>query len=193
MALTGERNTAYKPGELMAFPVAAGVKIYKGGLTVLAEGYAKPGTTATGLVAVGVALDTVDNSYGNNGDKLVVVRPGIYAWKNSSGADAVTQADVGSTCYVVDDETAHYIELIVDLLVNGFERECYDGQYFFDDDHPVAGKSVSNRGAAPLDADAYAAAYAAMQSLTDDRANRWGFSRRTWWCRPSCESRPSRF
>lgn len=52
-----------------------------------------------------MALDTVDNSYGNNGDKLVVVRPGIYAWKNSSGADAVTQADVGSTCYVVDDET----------------------------------------------------------------------------------------
>lgn len=105
MALSAERSTKYKPGELMAFPVAAGVKIYKGGLTVLASGYAKPGTVATGLVAVGMAIETVDNTYGQAGDKTVVVRPGIYAWQNSSGNDAITQAQVGSVCYVVDDET----------------------------------------------------------------------------------------
>lgn len=62
----------------------------------------------------------------------------------------------------------HYVELIVGLMVNGFGAECYDGQYFFDTDHPVAGQSVSNKGTAALDATAYQEAYAAMQSFTDD-------------------------
>lgn len=104
MALSAERNTKYKPGELMGFPVAADTKVYKGGLTVLDGGYAKPGTEGTGLVAVGMAIETVDNSGGSAGDKVVTVRPGIYAWLNSSGNDTITQADVGSVCYVVDDE-----------------------------------------------------------------------------------------
>ncbi len=34
--------------------------------------------------------------------------------------------------------------LIFDLLVKGFETACYDGQNFFDADHPVDGQSVSN-------------------------------------------------
>lgn len=104
-ALTAERNTLSKPGELMAFPVAANVKIYKGALVVLAAGYAQPGTTATGLVAVGMAIETVDNTGGSAGAETVTVRPGIHAWANSSGGDAITQAEVGSDCYVVDDQT----------------------------------------------------------------------------------------
>jgi phage major head subunit gpT-like protein len=62
----------------------------------------------------------------------------------------------------------HYTELIVTLMVGGFTSTCYDGQYFFDEDHPVAGNSVSNTGTAPLSAEAYTAAYAAMQSFYDD-------------------------
>lgn len=104
MALSAERNTKYKPGELMAFHVAANVTIYKGGLVVLAGGYARPGTTDTGLVAVGMAIETVDNSSGGAGAKTVTVRPGIYAWQNS-GVDAIGHTEVGSDCYVVDDET----------------------------------------------------------------------------------------
>jgi len=34
--------------------------------------------------------------------------------------------------------------LIFELLVAGFATECYDGQNFFDTDHPVGGISVSN-------------------------------------------------
>lgn len=63
---------------------------------------------------------------------------------------------------------AHYMDLLVDLLAEGFAKECYDGQYFFDEDHPVGGASVSNKGAAPLSGDAYEAAYAAMQAVKDD-------------------------
>lgn len=47
------------------------------------------------------------------------------------------------------DAAVHPATLIYDLLANGFSQTCYDGQYFFDTDHPVADKdgvdqSVSN-------------------------------------------------
>lgn len=35
-------------------------------------------------------------------------------------------------------------ELIFGLLGQGLATQCYDGQYFFDTDHPVAGGTVSN-------------------------------------------------
>jgi phage major head subunit gpT-like protein len=38
----------------------------------------------------------------------------------------------------------HPDELIFDLLAAGFASPCYDGQSFFDADHPVKGSSVSN-------------------------------------------------
>lgn len=41
---------------------------------------------------------------------------------------------------------AHYDELVYGLLPQGFSTLCYDGQYFFDTDHPVGGQSVSNYG-----------------------------------------------
>ena len=41
---------------------------------------------------------------------------------------------------------AHYDELIFGLLPQGFTTLCYDGQYFFDTDHPVGEQSVSNNG-----------------------------------------------
>ncbi|MDR2187027.1 MAG: Mu-like prophage major head subunit gpT family protein [Azonexus sp.] len=40
----------------------------------------------------------------------------------------------------------HPDELIFALLAAGFTAECYDGQPFFDTDHPVGGVSVSNFG-----------------------------------------------
>lgn len=41
---------------------------------------------------------------------------------------------------------AHPAEIVYAALKKGFEATCYDGQYFFDTDHPVQGKSVSNDG-----------------------------------------------
>ena len=39
---------------------------------------------------------------------------------------------------------AHPCELVYEALVGGFEGLCYDGQYFFDTDHPTPDGSVSN-------------------------------------------------
>ncbi len=38
----------------------------------------------------------------------------------------------------------HPDELVFELLTQGFSTPCYDGQYYFDADHPVGGQSVSN-------------------------------------------------
>ena len=40
----------------------------------------------------------------------------------------------------------HPTQLIYGALKAGFETLCYDGQYFFDTDHPVGGASYSNTG-----------------------------------------------
>ncbi|MFZ2269050.1 MAG: Mu-like prophage major head subunit gpT family protein [Azonexus sp.] len=40
----------------------------------------------------------------------------------------------------------HPDELVFALLAAGFTTTCYDGQYFFDTDHPVGDTTVSNHG-----------------------------------------------
>lgn len=66
-------------------------------------------------------------------------------------------------------------EIDADLKNGAFTGLCYDGQYFYDTDHPVAGASVSNKGTAALSAAttaaaaaSYGAARTAIMSITDD-------------------------
>jgi hypothetical protein len=83
--------------------VKAATKIYQGGLVVIDAGYAKPGATATGLITAGVAMETVDNTSGGNGDLSCKVWAGVFQFNNAGGGDAITQAEVGTVCYVTDD------------------------------------------------------------------------------------------
>lgn len=53
-------------------------------------------------------------------------------------------------------------EIVFDLVNKAFSSTCYDGQYFFDTDHPVAGQPWSNRGTVQL---SIASQKAAMESL----------------------------
>ena len=66
-------------------------------------------------------------------------------------------------------------EIDADLKNGAFAGICYDGQYFYDTDHQVAGASVSNKGTAALSAAttaaaaaSYGAARTAIMSITDD-------------------------
>jgi len=55
------------------------------------------------------------------------------------------------------------------LLPNGFTELCYDGQYFFDTDHPVGdGTTQSNKLALDLDATNFAAAVKMLEQMKDD-------------------------
>lgn len=103
MALTKDRNTKYRNGEDFSDPVAANEKIFAGALVVLnAAGNVAAGSTATGLKARGVAQDYADNTGGADGEIHVPVRKGTFNFKNDG---SVTQADIGGTAYIVDDET----------------------------------------------------------------------------------------
>jgi hypothetical protein len=106
MPLTASRNTPYKDGALLPFPVAAGAKIFGGALAVLnAAGFAAPGSAAVGLTYLGRSEEFVDNTGGADGAKTVLVhRRDIFKWLNS-GADPVAQADVGKIVYILDDQT----------------------------------------------------------------------------------------
>ena len=116
--------------------VAAGARIYQGSLVVAVAGFAEPGSSAVGLIALGRAEETVDNSGGLDGEKRVKVSPGAFKFKNAA-ADAVTQADLYGTCYVVDDETVARTSgantrspagTIIDLEADGVWVQVFPGQ-----------------------------------------------------------------
>jgi hypothetical protein len=105
-ALTQDRNTPQRDGVDFIFPVAASTRIYAGALVALnANGYAVPGSAATDLASVGIAQEQANNIGGTNGDLYINVRRGCFALDNSVSTDALTRADIGKTCYIVDDHT----------------------------------------------------------------------------------------
>lgn len=66
-------------------------------------------------------------------------------------------------------------EIVMELVNGAFTTLCYDGQYFCDTDHQVAGASVSNKGTAALSfatlalaQASYGAACTAMETFKDD-------------------------
>ncbi len=106
-ALTADRNTPSREGRDFEFPVAASTKIYAGGIVGFNAGaaYATKGVTSTTFKTAGIAIETADNSAGAAGAMTVKVRRGAYRLANSTAGDLITLADVGSDCYVVDDQT----------------------------------------------------------------------------------------
>lgn len=103
-ALTADRNTVSKEIKLKSYPVAASEVIYKGGMVVInASGYLAMASDTSGVSrVVGVADEQVDNSSGSNGDKSARVVSG-RAFKFA--ASSITQGMLGTTMYVVDDNT----------------------------------------------------------------------------------------
>lgn len=105
-ALTQDRNTLRRDGHQVEPPVAADTRIFGGAIVcVNATGYAVPGATSPTLKAVGVAERRVDNTGGAAGALCVRCRKGPHHFANSAAGDAITLADVGSDCYIVDDQT----------------------------------------------------------------------------------------
>jgi len=104
-ALAQDRKTPTREGKIISNPVAGSTICYGGGIAVAnATGYAEPGTTATGKTALGRFNQRVDNSAGADGALNVEIERGVFEFANS-GTDAVTQAEVGKTIYIEDDQT----------------------------------------------------------------------------------------
>ena len=98
-------GSAIDPGKL-TLQVKASTVIFQGSIVCVdSTGYAVPGSTATGLVAVGRAEETVDNSAGSSGDKTVEVSRGVFAYDNSGTEDEITIAELFREVFIVDDHT----------------------------------------------------------------------------------------
>lgn len=85
---------------------------------------------------------------------------------------------------------AHYPRLITAVLEAGFEAEGYDGQPFFDTDHPVGGRnitSVSNMGTLKFSRQGLQAAFLNLPNLRDDNGEMLGIRYDTLYLHPSKE------
>jgi hypothetical protein len=106
VALAADRDTPRREGLVNNDPVKANVKIFAGALVALdAAGNAQPGSTALNLVARGRAKELVDNLGGIAGAQRIETERGSFRFANSAAADAITRAEIGDDCYIVDDQT----------------------------------------------------------------------------------------
>lgn len=105
-ALVADRNTSMKDAELISVPMAATTKIFAGSIVcVNAAGYATKGAATTGLVYLGRAEEMIDNTTGSAGFKSITVRRGKAFKYANEATDPVTQASLGKSCYIFDDQT----------------------------------------------------------------------------------------
>lgn len=110
MALSAARQTPRMLGQKQSAPQKGSTTIYQGGIVMMqTDGYALPGAATAGCFGVGVArsnggLSSWANT-GADGASKVEYDEGIFGFKNSAAADAITAAHVGAIAYIVDDET----------------------------------------------------------------------------------------
>lgn len=105
-ALTQDRNTLRRDGAQMEPPLAANARIFAGALVAInAAGNAVAGSSATGLTGAGVAQQRADNTGGIAGAIRVRLSKQPHQFGNSAAADAITLADLGKDCFIVDDQT----------------------------------------------------------------------------------------
>ena len=106
VALAQNRNTARAEGDTLVIGVAAATLIYGGSIVCYnATGFATKGAVATTLKQVGRAEEQVDNTAGANGAKTITVKTGTFRWANSAAGDLIAATEVGSDCFIVDDQT----------------------------------------------------------------------------------------
>ena len=106
-ALTQDRPITRRSGRDLSLPVEASTKLFGGGIVVInASGNAVKGAAnQNALRAAGLAADPVDNSAGAAGAVNVDIRRDTSRLVNGTAADLLTRADIGATCYVIDDQT----------------------------------------------------------------------------------------
>lgn len=98
-----------KPSELpMGMSVKGGVVIHKGALVANGAGFVRPARNVASNtdIVLGVAAETIDNSAGADGAKVLshIVR-GVFAFANSSAGEAIAATEIGAVVFAADDQT----------------------------------------------------------------------------------------
>ncbi|WP_455270312.1 hypothetical protein [Rhizobium herbae] len=105
-ALSADRNTPRRTGDKRVVPVAAAAVLYAGAMAAInAAGNAVQVSASTTLKGAGRVERRADNTSGAAGAISAEISVGIFRYANSAAGDLITQADIGSDCYGVDDQT----------------------------------------------------------------------------------------
>ena len=90
---------------VMRYGMAANQTIYAGGLVSLnAAGHAIPAADTASTTSGWVAEETMTSGATAGEDKVLVRRGAVHAFANDT-TNTLTIADIGSVCYVADDQT----------------------------------------------------------------------------------------
>lgn len=135
-ALAQDKAIERTEGVELSFPVINADIIYGGGITcVNADGYALPGSDTAGLIFQGIALERVDNSSGQAGDKSVtLLRRGLI---KMTFATAISQANVGDNVFIVDDQTVDLADNCTNDIFCGVIASYIDSTHAFVDIEPA--------------------------------------------------------
>lgn len=98
-----------------AQPVKAAAQLYAGTIALTASGYAKSAATVAstdicwglynGLLNGTPTTSTPITGGSTDGAVVVGIDTGSFYLQNGTNSDAITQADVGALCYVIDEVT----------------------------------------------------------------------------------------
>lgn len=103
-AATESQTIQRRDGKSFGYTAAA-TKLLQGVLWARnSSGYIVNASDTASLIVVGVGAEEVDNSAGSAGDLTCVAERGTFKFANDSGT-AVTEANINSVCYVLDNVT----------------------------------------------------------------------------------------
>ena len=104
VALTQDRNTPRADGNERTGLLGASQAIFAGSILMRnATGDLIEGAVATGSFGVGVAQERLGST--TAGVTPIRYRLGIFRFANSSAGDLIAKVDIGTVCYIVDDQT----------------------------------------------------------------------------------------
>lgn len=161
MALSNDHPIERTDGVELAFPVNGTSKIYAGALVCVdADGYLVPGADTAGLIFQGIAMQQRDNASGDDGDQLCVVRRrGLV----KCAIAAATQANIGDSVFLVDDETVGLAATTTNHIYCGIIAGFVDTTHVWVDIEPA----IRQADVATHIADASGAHAASAISITD--------------------------
>ena len=135
-ALSADKKTEYREGVDISIPVDDGDIIYAGALVcVNAAGYAVAGADTAGLIFMGVARESVDNSGGQDGDVNVLVRRrGLFKMEL---ATAISIANVGDNVFIADDASVDVVGNVSHAIFCGIIAEFIDTTHAWIDIEPA--------------------------------------------------------
>ena len=161
MALSNDHPIERTDGVHLAYPVNGTSKIYAGALVCVdADGYLVPGADTAGLIFVGWATQQVDNTSGDDGDlNCTVQRRGLV----KCAIAAATQANVGDSVFLVDDNTVGLAATTTNDIYCGIIAGYVDTTHVWVDIEPA----IRQADVATHIADASGAHAASAISITD--------------------------